>query len=241
MRALTNAFAAGVKGRSFRDASPMVRFKGRTAKAHSHQRPARRHHGLRHDGRRHPGRRQSQGAVHLQALHGHDRDESGPATGRQGGLPKVVAVFEHDERNLLELDHLHRPPAGQRVVPIHRQHQLLFHQGGGFDPRLGDGEDHHREIHLASLQLLHQALGAGLLNRQLEPRVVGVEPGQHGRQEVGGQAGGGPEDQPAAVEAEKVSDRTRSRFAVGKDLPSPRQEDLARAGQPDLVAIPVEQ
>ena len=68
-----------------------------------------------------------------------------------------------------------------------------------------------------------------------------MEVGQHRREEVGRQAGRGPQGQAAPLQAQQVTDGGRARLTVGQDLTGPGEKSLAGAGEHHLVAGPVEQ
>ncbi len=142
---------------------------------------------------------------------------------------------------MFEFRHPDRAPARQRVVAAHRQDELFDHQLPGLHPGPVHGEDHDGQVHLALLQPVDQLAGPGFVDRQVEPRVAGVERRQHRRQQVRRQAGRGSEDQAAPFQAEQVPHRGRAGLAVGQHLPGPGQEHFARPRQGHLVAIPVEE
>jgi hypothetical protein len=158
-----------------------------------------------------------------------------------GRLPQVVAVLEHHQGNAFQLADPDRPAARERMFRADRQHQFLVHQRLRLHPRPIHGKDDDGQIDLAFFEAANEVLRAGLVHRELQPTMLSEELGENRREQVGRQARGGAEGQPAATEPEQVPDGGRTRIAIGQYLASPGEEGLAGAGQGDLLAGPVKE
>jgi hypothetical protein len=101
--------------------------------------------------------------------------------------------------NALQFRHPDRLPAGESMAGAHRQHQLFLEQCGRLHPVAIHGQDDHGEIDLALFQAADQILRAGLVEGQLQRRMLGVERGQHRWKQVGRETRCGPNRKAAAL------------------------------------------
>src|SRR5690349_11200653 len=115
------------------------------------QRAGRLDHEARHDRGSEAGGGETEDAVHLTALDREGRREAGRAEGRLGGSAEVVALAEHDERDLAEIGDGDGAARRERMSLRDRDDELLAEQRLRLQYVLPHRQDHERDVDRALL------------------------------------------------------------------------------------------